>query len=214
MPKLKPEELETRRKEIIAAARACFLRNGFHQTTTDEICREANITPGGLYHYFGSKDELIAAVIDRSAGAVVDRMRTLIEEAMTAESAFRQVAQFFFATMRDPDIDNITRLEIEIWAETLKNDKLREKSQRAWAVRQRWLEALVKRGVEEGVYDAEVVEPRAMASLLLAIFAGLRLGRLMWKEDFDTNGALRSLFMMHAGRLTANIPGGLGVPGK
>ena len=34
MPKLKPEELESRRQEIIVAAGACFLRNGFHQTTT------------------------------------------------------------------------------------------------------------------------------------------------------------------------------------
>ena len=39
----------------------------------DEICREANITPGGLYHYFGSKEELIAAVIDRSAQTAVER---------------------------------------------------------------------------------------------------------------------------------------------
>jgi len=37
VPKLKPEELESRRNEIIDAARACFLRNGFHRTTTDEI---------------------------------------------------------------------------------------------------------------------------------------------------------------------------------
>ena len=206
VPKLKPEELESRRQEIIAAARACFLRNGFHQTTTDQICREASITPGGLYHYFGSKEELISAVIDAQADHLQTTMRGLISEAVDAESAFRQVAQFFFQTMQDPDIDNITRLEIEIWAETLKNPKLAEKSERAWAMRLQWLEALINRGIEDGVYDAEVVEPHALASLMVALFAGLRVGRLMWKDDFDFNGAMRSLFMMHAGRLTANLP--------
>ena len=99
MPKLKPEELQTRRREIIDAARACFLRAGFHHTTTDEICREANITPGGLYHYFGSKEELIAAVTERSAEDAVERMRGLIAEAMDAKSAFRQVSEFFSQTM-------------------------------------------------------------------------------------------------------------------
>jgi len=204
MPKLKPEELESRRQEIISGARACFLRNGFHQTTTDEICREASITPGGLYHYFASKDELIAAVIDTNAQNAVTRMRSLIEEALTAESAFRQVAQFFLATMQDPDIDNSTRLELEIWAEGLKNEKLGETSRRAWSMRLEWLEALIRRGVEDGIYDAEVVQPRAMASLLLSIYIGLRLGRLL--GEFDTSGALRSLFMMHAGRIQANVP--------
>ena len=206
MPKLKPEELKARRMEIIEAARTCFLRSGFHQTTTDEICHEASITPGGLYHYFGSKDELIAAVVERSAETATEHMRTLIAEADDAESAFRQVADFFFDTMQDPDIDNVTRLEIEIWAEALKNEGLAATGQSAWKLRQDWLEALVQRGIDDGVYDAEVVEPRAMASLLMAIYIGLRVGRLLGGGTFDTPGAMRSLFMMHAGRLTADVP--------
>jgi len=210
MPKLKPEELETRRNEIIDAARVCFLRSGFHRATTDEICREASITPGGLYHYFSSKEELISAVIDRQAESAVERMRTLIEDSINAESAFRQVASFFFQSMQDGEIDGATRLELEVWAEGMKNDQLLEKTRRAWGMRSKWLEALIRRGIEDGIYDAEVVEPRAMASLLLAIYLGLRMGRLV-SEDFDMNGALRSLFMMHAGRLQADVPG-LSVP--
>jgi AcrR family transcriptional regulator len=205
MPKLKPEELETRRREIIAAARACFLRAGFHNTTTDEICHEANITPGGLYHYFGSKEELIAAVTERSGEDVVERMRSLISEATDAQSAFRQVSEFFSQTMQDPDLDNITRLELEIWVEGLKNERIFEKSRRAWGMRMDWLEVLIRRGVEDGIYDAEVVDPHAMASLLISIFMGLRLGHLMF-EDFDLSGAVRTLFMMHAGRLQRSKP--------
>jgi TetR/AcrR family transcriptional repressor of uid operon len=207
MPKLKPEELETRRREIIEAARTCFLRSGFHRTTTDEICREANITPGGLYHYFGSKEDLISAVIDRSADRAVDRMKSLISEAMDAESAFRQVSQFFYQVIQDPDFDNVTRLELEVWVEGLKNERLFEKSKRAWTMRRSWLEALVRRGLEDGIYDPEVVDPHAMACLMISIFIGLRLGKLLG-DDFDTEGAVRSLFMMHAGRLHPNMQTG------
>jgi AcrR family transcriptional regulator len=214
MPKLKPQELETRRQEIITAARACFLRNGFHQTTTDQICHEANITPGGLYHYFGSKDELIAAVIDHSAELVVETLRESIEEANSAESAFRQTAMFFMQTWQDPEIDNITRLELEIWAESAKNPKLAEKSRRAWAMRMQVMEALIRRGLGEGVYDPEVADPRGMASLMLAQLAGLRIGHLLWEPEFDLNGALRAMFLMHSGRLVGNLPGGSLIPGK
>jgi AcrR family transcriptional regulator len=205
MPKLKPEELETRRTEIIDAARACFLRAGFHRTTTDEICHEANITPGGLYHYFGSKEELISAVIDRSAEGAVQRMQELIAEAMDAKSAFRQVSDFFSQAMQDGDIDNATRFELEVWVEGLQNERLFEKSQRAWTMRMGWLEALIRRGIEDGIYDARVVDPHAMASLLMSIYMGLRLGRLMF-EDFDTSGAVHTLFAMHAGRLQPGLP--------
>ena len=207
MPKLKPEELETRRREIIEAARACFLRAGFHRTTTDEICREANITPGGLYHYFGSKEELIAAVIDQSAQSAVDRMRELIADAINAESAFRQVSQFFSQSLQDPDIDNATRFELEVWVEGLKSERLFEKSRKAWTMRMAWLEALIRRGIEDGIYDAETVDPHAFASLMLSISIGLRLGKLL-AEDFDVPGALRSMFIMHEGRLRPNLPEG------
>lgn len=211
MPKLKPEELETRRREIIDAARACFLKAGFHRTTTDEICREANITPGGLYHYFGSKEELIAAVIDQSAQAAVDRMKELISDAINAESAFRQVGQFFAQTLQDPDIDNATRFELEVWVEGLKNDRLFEKSRKAWTMRMAWLEALIKRGIEDGIYDPETVDPHALASLMLSISIGLRLGKLL-AEDFDMLGAMRSMYIMHEGRLRPNLPEGFALP--
>jgi AcrR family transcriptional regulator len=204
MPKLKPQELETRRTEIIDAARTCFLRSGFHKTTTDEICREANITPGGLYHYFGSKEDLIAAVIDRSAETAVERMGNLVAGSGNAESAFRQVRSIFFQSMQDGEIDDATRLELEIWVEGLKNPKLFEKSQQAWVMRMHWLEMLVQRGLQEGVYGNSNVEPRAMASLLIAIWLGMRMGRLMG-EDFDVKGAMRSFVMMIGGQIRSTI---------
>jgi AcrR family transcriptional regulator len=96
VPKLKPEELESRHREIVDAARRCFLRNGFHQTTTDDICHEASITPGGLYHYFRSKDEVIAAVIQSSAREAVSRLAALAEDAANTRSSIRALAGSFW----------------------------------------------------------------------------------------------------------------------
>jgi len=206
LPKLKPEELESRRQEIVDAARACFLRSGFHRTTTDEICREAAITPGGLYHYFGGKDEIIAAVIQQSANEVVGRLRAMIEEAGDMRSAFGDMASFFIETMRDPTIDNVTRLDIEIWAEALKQDKLYQISQEGWATRRRAMEMMVRKGAEEGLYSMKNVDARGLSSLLLAMLVGMRVGKVLWRDDFDLNGAIAAMFLVHSGRLTMEMP--------
>lgn len=205
MPKLKPEELETRRREIIEAARTCFLRSGFHQTTTDEICREASITPGGLYHYFSSKEEIISAVIEQSARNIIERLRPMIEGVDDARSAFRQVLDFYVDFLQDPDVDNITRLDIEIWAEMLKNEKLAAINRAAWALRREWLEALIRRGIAEGVYTQPNINVAGFASLMLAILVGMRLGKVLWKDDFDLDGAMQSLYLLSTGRLVANL---------
>ena len=211
MPKLKPEELETRRQEIIDAARTCFLRNGFHRTTTDEICKQASITPGGLYHYFAGKDEIIAAVIQQQAESAIGRVRFLLDSAGGMRGAFGELAQQFIGTMNDPNIDDVVRLEIEIWAEGLKNPRLGDLSKEAWALRQGWMETMVRRGAEEGLYNTKDVDAKGLASLLTAILLGMRLGKVLWKDDFDLNGAIAAMFMVHSGRLVMEMPGINGV---
>ncbi len=213
LPKLKPQELEARRNEIIKAARACFLRNGFHQTTTDQICKEANITPGGLYHYFSGKDQIIAAVIQFSTDETVERLRATTEGHEDAGSAYRELAQFLFTTMRDPDIDNVVRLDMEVWVEGLKNENLAQISRESWAARRQVLERFVKRSIAEGLYEEGVIEEKGFSSLVMAILIGLRVGKLVWKDDFDLNGAMRMLFLMQSGRLAGNVPQ-VNVPSK
>jgi AcrR family transcriptional regulator len=206
MPKLKPEEIENRRREIIEAARVCFLRSGFHQTTTDEICHEAAITPGGLYHYFGSKEEIISAVIEDTTRATVADLTSTAEASGDMRSAVQALSLLFFERARSPELDNITRLNVEIWAETLRNEKLAEITRGSQSMRRQWLESLIRKAKSEGIY-AEQVDPRGLADLIMAIFDGLRLGRLLWKDDFDVDGALQSLLLMQTGRLTngANV---------
>jgi AcrR family transcriptional regulator len=204
MPKLKPEEVETRSREIIDAARACFLRKGFHQTSTDDICREASITPGGLYHYFGSKEGLIAAVIESAAKDAVRNLTALSEEAANTRSSVRALSSLFSQSARDPETDNVTRLDLDIWAETLRNEKLAETTREGWRLRRRWLESLIENGKAEGFYSKEV-DAAGLANLILTISLGIRLGRVLWREDFDPDATLHALFLMHSGRLTRDL---------
>jgi len=200
VPKLKPEELESRHREIVDAARRCFLLNGFHQTTTDDICREASITPGGLYHYFRSKEDVISAVITASAEESVQRLAALAEDAANTRSSIRALAGTFSDTMRDSEIDGFTRLDVDVWAESLRNDKLAEITKESWAVRRDWLRGLISNAIDEGVYVPEV-DATGLANLIMSIWIGLRMGRLLWGDDFNPEATLQALFLMHSGRL-------------
>jgi AcrR family transcriptional regulator len=59
-----------RRAEILAAAQRCFARSGFHQTSMQEICAEAGMSPGNLYRYFPSKEAIIAGIAERDRAEV------------------------------------------------------------------------------------------------------------------------------------------------
>ena len=59
-----PVKHEQKRGEILGAALRCFIRDGFRGASTTDICAEAGISPGHLYHYFPSKVAIIEAMID------------------------------------------------------------------------------------------------------------------------------------------------------
>ena len=61
MPKVTQAHIDARRKQIIEAAQACFSRQGFHQTSIQDICKEAELSPGAVYRYFPGKVQIIAA---------------------------------------------------------------------------------------------------------------------------------------------------------
>lgn len=53
---------EETRARIIDAACRCFAEHGYSNASNQDIARMAGLTTGALYHYFGSKAELFAAV--------------------------------------------------------------------------------------------------------------------------------------------------------
>ena len=59
--------LAERRAHILDAAGRCFAREGFHRATMQHIVREAGLSPGALYRYFASKEDLFLEVGMRAA---------------------------------------------------------------------------------------------------------------------------------------------------
>ncbi|KNC13262.1 TetR/AcrR family transcriptional regulator [Pantoea sp. BIGb0393] len=53
-----------KKQDIIQAAERLFYLNGFHATSTDRICSEAQVSTRTLYRYFPSREALTAAVLE------------------------------------------------------------------------------------------------------------------------------------------------------
>jgi AcrR family transcriptional regulator len=63
-----------RRTEILDAARRCFSRTGFHQTSMQQVCAEAGMSPGNVYRYFPSKEAIIAGIAERDRAEVAAQL--------------------------------------------------------------------------------------------------------------------------------------------
>ena len=78
------------REELMEIAVRMFDENGFDRVSMAMIGREVGLGRSAIYHYFASKDDILAMLVESEALAPVDRIQQLAnEEGKTASQRLR-----------------------------------------------------------------------------------------------------------------------------
>lgn len=72
MPRVSQDQLDARRQEILAGARACFARYGYEGATVRRLEEETGLSRGAIFHHFRDKESLFLAVAEDDAAAMVE----------------------------------------------------------------------------------------------------------------------------------------------
>lgn len=110
------EKMEENRAKLIASARKAFAEKGYANSSMDDLTADAGLTRGALYHNFGDKRGLLAAVVDQLDGEMAARAREIgakstgggegdIWQALLAEGAA------YIEMALDPEIQRIVLLD-------------------------------------------------------------------------------------------------------
>ena len=99
-----------RREQILDAACACFVRNGFHRTTMQDLAREAAMSAGNVYRYFASKEDLVLglAECERARGALL--VAELERDGDRRAALLGIITRYFVSITRETAI-----LRVDIW---------------------------------------------------------------------------------------------------
>lgn len=97
---------ETRRK-LLASARAAFAEKGFSDTSMDDLTAAVGLTRGALYHNFGDKKGLFAAVVDQIDAEMAARARSLAEAESTLWNALLAEGSAYIEMALDPEVQRI-----------------------------------------------------------------------------------------------------------
>ncbi|APW43081.1 hypothetical protein RS694_11445 [Rhodoferax saidenbachensis] len=93
--------VDTRRAMVLAAAKAVFTQLGLERSSIREIAKRAGYTPGAIYAYFPSKQELFAALLEESmhrVDGVIAQARPIKGRPHALLQARAQAWFSFFAT--------------------------------------------------------------------------------------------------------------------
>ena len=177
MPRVSAEHLTARRQQILDAARACFLRNGFHQTSMQDVIKEAGLSVGAVYRYFPSKNDLITALAEQ----VIDQIAAVFHHLVNEEpppslaSAMQRATDLVTA---ETGPDGALRMALQVWSEAMYDPALAGFVAQVYGRIRAILIRLAQRAVDHGDLPAGT-NPEAVGVVLFSLMPGYALQRIL-----------------------------------
>jgi AcrR family transcriptional regulator len=104
---------EEKRRQILDAAVRAFARKGYHSCRVGEIAEEAGVAYGLVYHYFGSKEEVLETIFRDTWTQMLARIREVADSGEPANEQVRKVTALLLRTWRrDPDLVRVLVREV------------------------------------------------------------------------------------------------------
>ena len=98
-----------------------FARKGYHSCRVGEIAEEAGVAYGLVYHYFGSKEEVLEEIFRDTWTQMLARIREVAGSGESAVEQVRRVTALLLRTWRrDPDLVRVLVHEVTRSPEQLK----------------------------------------------------------------------------------------------
>lgn len=125
MPKVSDEYLEAKKEQILDAAITCFARNGFAETTIQDICQEAGVSHGALYRYFQSKDDIVEASCRAQYKARIARYAAVMRQ-NDARQTLENWISIYFRRRREPEPEAVMKFQMQLYGEAVRNPRIAE----------------------------------------------------------------------------------------
>jgi AcrR family transcriptional regulator len=173
MPKRSQEYRDARREQILSAAKRCFVRNGFHETSMQDLFAEAELSSGAVYGYFASKDELILAIAEENMRDVLALLHTFAADPHRDGIGSTLATVLELIRQKNAD-DELGPLALLTWAEVLRNAALRESFGGSFRQMRADLAEVVTERQRVGAMPLSVTAD-GIAGLLIAVLPGFIL---------------------------------------
>ena len=152
---------ERTRRAILESATGEFVSNGFAGASVNEIAARANVNKRMLYHYFGKKEELYIAVLERTYIALRTAQTQLkLSKVPPAEAVETFILFTWNYYIQYPELLSLMATENILRGKYLaRSERVRDLYIPVMAI----LDDILKRGAKEGVFRSDV-DPRQLYS--------------------------------------------------
>jgi len=159
-----------KRTELLDAAARCFAERGYHATRTADICAQAGMSSGNLFHYFPTKQAVLLALIERDG----TQTASSVAELATADDPFDALLGLLDDVCRLAADSTYSGLALEVSALAHRDEDVAVRFKAGDLGFRKGLEDLLERAAAAGQLDTDLTTEDAatwIAALVDGMFA-------------------------------------------
>jgi AcrR family transcriptional regulator len=141
---------EERRQELIQVAERLFIENGYTDTSVSDIVRTTGVAQGTFYYHFKSKEEILEAIVHKSANTLDMQIRGIVEK--TGEPPMQQIKTLLNTVFEFASTKRSLIAFVHLDSNALLHHRLMGTTAR---IIHDHLLALVQKGIQDGCFHVE-----------------------------------------------------------
>ncbi|MBI4833056.1 MAG: TetR/AcrR family transcriptional regulator [Candidatus Lindowbacteria bacterium] len=186
------------RERIIEVAAELFRKNGFHNSSLAQILAAANLTKGGFYFHFKSKEELGDAVIEYMKDFWVSNV---LEEIIEESDALKKIERMFEIMIRthEGNVFHGCALLAVLTAEMMEvQEHFSERLREIYADWKASIVQILAQGKREGLFK-EWMNPDSLALLIIGAIQGTTMMAHLDPQHINLSSLFRNLRLLLVG---------------
>jgi TetR/AcrR family transcriptional regulator, fatty acid metabolism regulator protein len=175
------DSTQTSRMRLLNAGKTLFAKNGYEQTSTAAIAREAGSSESQLIRYFGGKAGLLEAIFNDSWAPLNEYVQQHIAEASHGRDAIIRILSLMIqAFSRDHDIAFLFLFE----GRRMRGGSHEVLLSKGFVQFLQVVDMLIERGRDDGSFRTDLT-PKVMCSAMLGCAEGMMRDRVLTVRNHE-----------------------------
>jgi AcrR family transcriptional regulator len=91
------ERYDRKQRSVIAVAAELFAERGYQRTSVGDLTEATGLAAGGLYHYIGSKEQLLISICDALMDPLLEQAQAIVSAQAPPEVQLRELVRAWVA---------------------------------------------------------------------------------------------------------------------
>lgn len=171
-----------RKEQIREAAYYAFQRSGYHKTTVDAICKEANCSKGSFYWHYPSKRDVFVDILHTWAQEVISELIKQFEGAINPKDFTSEMTTAMQREIRRGR--HIVPLWLEFTVQARRDDLVQEALAKFYRRARTAIAELLRPTLSDRLSEAAI---QSVSASIFGLYMGLVTQELADAEDFSAD---------------------------